>query len=142
LPYIMPDKSPDISGRIAQGKTGEKQAAEALEAAGMKIIAKNFRSKFGEIDIIAVDESAGNPASDILVFAEVKAWSAFGIENLQYSIDIKKQNKIIKTAKYFLSENRKYSNMSVRFDVVFVKSAKPPERCQITHLASAFMERV
>ena len=119
------------------GKAGEEQAAETLEAAGMKIISRNFRSKFGEIDIIAID--GGKQAA--LVFVEVKAWSAFGIEDLQYSIDITKQRKIIKTAKYFLSENRKYSNMPVRFDVVFVKTTgcQTPE---ITHLASAFTERV
>ena len=117
---------------------GENQASDALEAAGMKIIAKNFRSKFGEIDIIAIDENSGST----LVFVEVKTWSAFGIEDLQYSIDTRKQQKIIKTAKYFMSENRKYSNMSVRFDVVFVKNCLAPEKCQITHLASAFTERV
>jgi len=135
------------SSSVFLGKEGEKRAAAALEAKGMEIIAKNFRSKFGEIDIIAID-------GESLVFAEVKAWSAFGIENLQYSLDIKKQSKIIKTAKYFLLENRKYSNMSVRFDVIFVKDFKTskgcqtpercqtPEGCQITHLASAFTERV
>jgi putative endonuclease len=111
------------------GKTGEGQAAAALEAAGMEIINRNYRSKSGEIDIIAID-------GETVVFVEVKTWTAFGIENLQYSIDIKKQNKIIKTAKYFLSENRKYSNMAIRFDVIFVKNNS------VTHLASAFMERV
>ena len=137
----MPEKNPGNSDRIKQGKAGEKQAADALEAAGMIIIEKNFRTKFGEIDIIAIDKSA-------LVFVEVKAWSAFSIENIQYSIDIRKQNKILKTAKYFLSENRKYSNMSVRFDVVFIKNnpapygCQTPAGCQITHLASAFTERV
>jgi putative endonuclease len=123
------------------GKDGEKQAAAALEAAGMKIIDRNYRSKTGEIDIIALD-------GETIVFAEVKAWSAYGMEDLQYSLDAKKQNKIIKTANYFLSENRKYSNMAIRFDVIFVKNNKKSEgllessRFQITHLVSAFTERV
>ncbi|MDR0463721.1 MAG: YraN family protein [Treponema sp.] len=111
------------------GKIGEEQAACALVNAGMEIIAKNFRSKNGEIDIIAVD-------GETIVFVEVKAWASYEFENLRYSIDIKKQNKIIKTAKYFLLENRKYSNMSIRFDVVFVQNN------QVTHLASAFTESV
>jgi putative endonuclease len=111
------------------GKVGEEKAAAALEAAGMKIINKNYRSKTGEIDIIALD-------SETVVFVEVKAWSALGMENLQYSIDNKKQNKIIKTAKYFLLENRKYSNMAIRFDVIFVKNNS------LIHLASAFTESV
>jgi len=111
------------------GRQGEDQAAAALESAGMEIIARNFRSKYGEIDIIAL-------TGDVIIFVEVKAWSVFGIEDLQYGIDIKKQRKIIKTAKYFLLENRKYSRMAIRFDVVFIKNNS------VTHLASAFTERV
>jgi len=111
------------------GKKGEEQAAAALEAAGLEIITKNYRSKTGEIDIIAME-------GETIIFAEVKTWSSFGIEDLRYSIDIKKQEKIIKTAKFFLLENRKYSNMTIRFDVIFVKNNS------INHLASAFTERV
>jgi putative endonuclease len=122
------------------GRKGEEQAAASLEAAGMKIIAKNVRSKFGEIDIVAMD---GNT----IVFIEVKAWSVFGMENLQYSVDSRKQQKIIKTAKYFLFENRKYSNMTIRFDIVFVdnyrtSTGNQSAGCQICHLVSAFTESV
>ena len=122
------------------GRIGEERAASALQAAGMEIIARNFRSKFGEIDIIAIEpqpgpEDDGAPGGTI-VFVEVKAWSAYGLEDLQYSLDIRKQRKIIKTAKFFLSENRKYNRMAIRFDVLFVKENS------INHLASAFTERV
>jgi len=115
--------------KTALGKKGEDQAAAALEAAGMEIIAKNYRTKTGEIDIIAHDGAT-------IVFVEVKTWSFYGMEDLMYGIDIRKQQKIIKTAKYFLSENRKYSNMTIRFDVIFV------QKNSINHLASAFTERV
>ena len=111
------------------GKKGEEQAVKALQAAGMQIIAKNYRYREGEVDIIALD-------GETLVFVEVKAWASYGLEDLQYSINAKKQSKIIKTAKYFLFENRQYSKMAYRFDVVFVKNNS------ITHLASAFMESV
>ena len=111
------------------GKEGEEQAANALIAAGMTIIAKNVRSRHGEIDIIALDEKT-------IVFVEVKAWSCFGMEDLGYSLDVKKQHRIIETAKYFLSVHREYNRMSIRFDVVFVK------KDAVTHLASAFMENV
>ena len=118
--------SNETSGR---GRKGEEQAAQALEKAGMQIIARNFRSFWGEVDIIALDQ-------DTVVFVEVKAWSAYGIENLQYSINLRKQRKIIETAKYFLSVNRKYNGKAIRFDVMFVGKEA------ITHLAGAFMERV
>jgi len=119
----------------ALGKIGEERAVSVLEAAGMEIIAKNFKSKYGEIDIIALN-------GETVVFTEVKAWSAFGQEDLQYSLDNKKQQKIIKTAKYFMSINRKYSNMAIRFDVVFVRGNKASGRSCFTHLVSAFMEGV
>ena len=95
----------------------------------MRIIARNFRCPRGEVDIIAQD-------GQTLVFVEVKTWSLFGIDELQYSIDFKKQRRIIETAKYFLSVHREYNGDAVRFDVVFVGKEA------ITHLASAFMERV
>ena len=117
------------------GREGEQAAAAALEAAGMMIITRNFRSKDGEVDIIAQD-------GETIVFVEVKAWSAFGIENLQYGINIKKQQKIIKTSKIFLIKNRQYNNMAVRFDVVFVKKNQNDQTTSITHLASAFTESV
>jgi putative endonuclease len=113
------------------GRDGEDKAAAALEKAGMQIIARNFHSRRGEIDIIALD-------GETLVFVEVKAWSAYGIEDLQYSIDQKKQRRIIETANYFLLSNRKYSEMIIRFDVIFIG----PENERLTHLVSAFVERV
>jgi len=123
---------PNTSGL---GKKGEEMAAAALEAAGMEIIGRNYRSKDGEIDIIALD-------GETLVFVEVKTWSVFGIENLQYSLNNRKKHKIIKTANFFLSKNRKYSNMAIRFDVIFVKNSKISDEYRITHLASAFTESV
>ena len=115
--------------KTALGKQGEDRAVQALETAGMDIIARNFRCKQGEIDIIALD-------GETVVFTEVKAWSVFGIENLSYSLNRKKQARIIETAKYFLSINRQYYGRAVRFDAVFVGKET------VTHLASAFMEQI
>ena len=112
-----------------KGRSGEDAAAAYLEEKGIKILEKNFRGRKGEIDIIALD-------GDTLIFVEVKAWSSYGIEALEYAIDAKKQQKIIETSKYFLSLHRKYRYMTVSFDVVFISSEG------ITHLASAFMEHV
>jgi len=122
----------NYSGASGKGRRGEEQAAVFLKDGGMEIIAKNFRSGFGEIDVIAID-------GETIVFIEVKTWSFFDFDNLQYSIDSRKQRKIIKTAKYFLSENRKYSNMSIRFDVLFINNRS---QTPVTHLASAFTESV
>ena len=111
------------------GRLGEEKAALFLENKGFEIVRRNFRHRGGEVDIIAVNNGT-------LVFVEVKTWSVLGIEALEYGLDAKKQRRIIETAKYFLSVNRKYRYMAVRFDVIFIA----PQG--ITHLESAFTERV
>ncbi|MCL2601855.1 MAG: YraN family protein [Treponema sp.] len=112
-----------------KGQAGEEQAAAFLEEKGLQILERNFRFLRGEVDIIALDRQT-------LVFAEVKTYSAYEIDALEYAIDNKKQRKIIETSKYFLSINRKYMYMAIRFDVLFVS----PQG--IVHLASAFTEGV
>jgi putative endonuclease len=110
------------------GRAGEEKAAAVLEKSGMSIIARNVRSRTGEIDLVALD-------GDIMVFVEVKAWAAYGFGELRLGIDKKKQRRIIETAKFFLAAHREYNCMAVRFDVVFIG----PETA--THLISAFMEQ-
>ena len=112
-----------------KGRAGEAAAAFLLEEKGMQILERNFRSPRGEVDIIALEE-------ETVVFVEVKTWSTYGIDSLEYALDPKKQHKIIETAKYFLSIHRKYRYMAVRFDVIFISPGG------ITYLASAFTERV
>jgi putative endonuclease len=134
------------TGKTARGKAGEDRAAAFLEGKGMKIIARNVRvpgkilepdpspgqgrlSLGGEIDIIALE-------GDTILFVEVKNWSRYGIDALEQGIDKKKQRRIIETAKYFLSQNREYRYMAVRFDIIFIAPRG------LTHLASAFTEYI
>jgi putative endonuclease len=126
-----------------KGREGENVAARALEEAGMRLVCRNFRWKTGEIDLIAED-------GDCLVFVEVKNWPAHGLEDLAYSLSEKKKRRIIETAKYFLSINRKYSDSHVRFDVVFLNPGNPagrenskgfpPDNEVCIRFESAFME--
>jgi putative endonuclease len=112
-----------------KGKAGEDRAACLLEEAGFRIIERNYRTEAGEVDIIAEDHGT-------LVFVEVKSWSTYGMENLEYAVNKKKQKKIVQTAKIFLESHREYSSSQVRFDVVFIGPGI------VRHLASAFMESV
>jgi len=112
-----------------KGNAGEAAAVLLLQEKGMRILEKNYRSRQGEVDIIALDQ-------ETVVFAEVKTWSSYGIEALEQALNYKKQHKIIETSKYFLSLHREYRYMAVRFDVIFISPLG------ITHLASAFTERV
>jgi len=112
-----------------KGRAGEDAAASYLEEKGLKVLEKNFRSRKGEIDIIAME-------GETLVFVEVKSWSTYGLDALEHAIDAKKRHKIIETSKYFLSLHREYRYMAIRFDVIFISSGA------LTHLASAFTELV
>lgn len=101
------------------GVDGEALAATYLEDLGCRILERNFTSRFGEIDIIAV-----TPDGKYLCFVEVKTRKsdkniATGLE----SISAAKQRKIIKTAEYFLVKNRRLvekENLQPRFDCIEV----------------------
>jgi putative endonuclease len=111
------------------GQEGEARAAALLESRGIKIIARNFRSQWGEIDLIAAE-------GETLAFIEVKTWNYYGYGELEYGINSKKRRRIIETAKYFLSVHREYNGMALRFDVIFIAPDK------ISHLPGAFMEQI
>ncbi len=109
------------------GRQGEDQAVQFLIEKGFQIIERNYHSRFGEVDVVGVDK-------DVLVFIEVKTWPSFGLEQLEQGINTRKQKRIIETAKYFLSMNRKYMSMAMRFDVIFIGTEG------IHHFLSAFTE--
>lgn len=96
-----------------KGKDGEKRAADFYAQKGFEIIDRNFRTRFGEIDIIALKD-------DTLVFAEVKALPGGNAELLAQELGKRKQRKIVETAKYFLKNHRQYSNKLIRFDAVVI----------------------
>jgi putative endonuclease len=119
-----------------KGRAGEQYAAKALEAAGMRILASNFRGRRGEVDLVARD-------GETIVFVEVKTWAAGSLADLEYGISREKQRRIIETAKYFLAVHREYNEMAIRFDVILIEnSPSPNSEPVIHHLASAFMECV
>ena len=80
------------------GNLGEKFAQRLIKAKGYKILTTNFRSKFGEIDIIA-------QKNDFLVFIEVKTRWSNKYGKPEEAVTSKKLWKIKKTAEYFLLRN-------------------------------------
>jgi putative endonuclease len=114
----------DILGRL-----GENLAAEYLQNAGYKILARNYRQKCGEIDIIAQDR-------DTLVFIEVKTRKTLSFGPPFAAVTEKKQKQIGRVAQDYLCRNDLY-NRPARFDVVsiLIKDGKEPD---IELLANAF----
>ena len=114
--------------RINLGKTGEALAANYLRKKGFKIIARNYRDKFGEIDIIARDRGTW-------VFIEVKTRHSIRFGVPQEAVTLAKQQQIIRVASNYLVRHQLLDE-PVRFDVIAI--VMKPGNGEITHLVSAF----
>lgn len=130
----MPEKTEllgeDVVTRKQKGDDGENRAAEYLERHGFQIVARNWRVRSGEIDIIAQKEN-------VLVFVEVKALPGGNADTLLKELDMRKQKRIVKTSKCFLLNNRKYSKNYIRYDVIVVDMPNFPS---VYHIENAFSE--
>ncbi len=96
---------------ISKGQFAEELAVKRLKKVGYKIVERNFHSYFGEIDIVARDK-------EYLVFVEVKFRKSDAFGGAVAAVTASKQNKIKKTAAYYLQKNA--INSAVRFDVVLM----------------------
>jgi putative endonuclease len=92
------------------GQRAEAEAAKLLRHNRLRIIERNFRCRFGEIDIIALSKSH-------LIFVEVRHRSNTKHGSGAESVDFRKQQRIMQTAQFFLSSGR-YRNLPCRFDVI------------------------
>ena len=92
------------------GILAEGIALQNLQSLGLVLITKNFTSRFGEIDLIMQHNND-------LVFIEVKARKC-GIDSAIESIDYNKQQKLIKTANYYLMLNG--LDINCRFDAYLI----------------------
>ena len=112
------------------GNNGENKAADYLETQGYSIIERNWRTKTGEIDIIAHKD-------ETVVFVEVKSLPNGTMELLQTELNRGKLQRIVKTSKRFLLNHRQYSNSYVRYDVIVIDMPGYP---QVYHIENAFTE--
>ncbi|MGO9309978.1 MAG: YraN family protein [Spirochaetia bacterium] len=112
-----------------KGAQGEDAAASYLESRGWKVLARNFRTRQGEIDIIARQ-------GDVVAFVEVKSWQSVPREDLARSIGPRKRSRIARTARLFLGGRPDLGGAHLRFDIVFLSG----EGRGIEHIAGAFNE--
>ncbi|MFN3966325.1 MAG: YraN family protein [Endomicrobiia bacterium] len=92
------------------GKKGENKAIDFLKKKGYQILETNYRTRFGEIDIIAEENND-------IVFIEVKTRTNYSFGAPQLAVDLRKQKKIIKTALNYI-KTKNILNKNFRFDVV------------------------
>lgn len=112
----------------ALGKNAEYIACNFLQIQGYEILKQNYRSPFGEIDIIVRKEE-----TETLVACEVKFRTNKNI--LPYVISIKQQQRIMSSLLYFCQNNINYSRYNLRCDALLVDRNN-----NIKHIENAWEE--
>ena len=121
----MPEK------RKRLGELAETLTAEHLRRKGYRILTRNYRCRYGEVDIIALDNRT-------LVFIEVRAKSAAGFGTPQESVGYRKQARLREVARHYLATEQTKGTLC-RFDVVAIQF--DPESRKVTefeHIKNAF----
>jgi len=101
---------------VKAGDHAEQIAAAYLQDQGLALIESRYRCRWGEIDLILRDR-------DTLVFAEVRLRRSKTFGGAAYSVDRRKQERIIATARHYLTSARE---SACRFDVVLLERIDPP----------------
>ncbi len=113
------------------GAWGEAKAAEYLRKKHYQLVAANYRSRFGEIDLIVKDKK-------FLVFVEVKLRKSGSFAQAMEYVDRRKQDRLRITASIYLSENP--TKLQPRFDVIELYAPAGPDTPdpEFRHLEDAF----
>jgi putative endonuclease len=123
--------------RRRHGQLGEQIAEEHLTHRGYSIVARNFRTRYGELDLIAVDDRA-------LVFCEVKtriAGTRRGPDGPLDAIGSRKRNRLRRMATQWLAEtssNARPRPPAIRFDAIGVMLTPAGRLLALEHLEDAF----
>jgi putative endonuclease len=121
--------------RQRTGRAAEDLVAARLAASGWELVERNARTRYGELDIVALDGNA-------LVFVEVKAGragSVFGPERPILSIEWRKQLRVRRLATAWMSERRGVRPYAdIRFDAVGVTFDRFGQAIDVEHIKGAF----
>ena len=112
------------------GDNGENRAVQYLLQNDFSIIDRNWRTRNGEIDIIAYKDST-------VVFVEVKTLPNATVDMLKAVLNHQKLQRILKTSKRFLLNHREYNNSYIRYDVIVLDMPGFPK---VYHIQNAFSE--
>ncbi|MFC1770280.1 YraN family protein [Candidatus Margulisiibacteriota bacterium] len=121
------EKNKERQTNIQQkGRMGEEAAAKYLIKKGFQILARNFHSRYGEIDLIVQEKP------DEIVFVEVKTYKRNSFIHPLESITQKKIDRMEKTAESYLIA-KGFDKVSLRFDLIVVRNS-----LVITHMKNFF----
>jgi len=121
-----------MSGRISLGKKGEEIAVNFLQKQGYKILERNFKKRYGEIDIVALD---GNS----LVFIEVKTRFSEEYGSPEESVTSWKLRQIAKTGEFYKLLHPEFPDL-LRIDVVAVELTSQGEVKEIRLIKNAYTQ--
>ena len=113
--------------RWVKGREGERRAEHYRSERGYTVLERGFRSRRGEIDLIAEKE-------DRIVFVEVKNWAYLDKGDLEYAIDRRKQQRIVATSRQYLHVHPQLRSKHFRYDVILVSPNTP----EVVHYENAF----
>jgi putative endonuclease len=119
--------------RINLGAIGEQLAAEHLARLGMQILDRNFRTRFGELDLVACD-------GDAIVFCEVKTRRSItdGRDPLE-SVHARKRMQVRRMAGQWLARRRdRPSARELRFDAIGITLDADGRLLRLDHVEAAF----
>lgn len=115
---------------VRAGRRWEAAAAELLERQGLVILARGFRCRLGEIDLLCSEGEA-------LIVVEVRARSSAAYTPAAFTIGHHKRARIIQATRFFLLRNPQWHAAPIRFDVVTFDSIDTP-RPRAEWIKSAF----
>ena len=110
-------KGPGRSPTGEAGAQAETLAARYLEARGMKLVERNWRSRFGEIDLVFRE-------GPVIVFVEVRLRTNARYGSAGESIDYRKCTRLLAAARQYLAGQPR---AACRFDAILLRRLDPPE---------------
>jgi len=119
------------------GTFGEDIAAAHLEQHGYRVVVRNFRTRFGEVDLIAANER-------FLLFVEVKTRAVNARVNAAEAVDARKQARLRMAAEIYLQTGLEHSEATElhrrwpRFDVICIETAQNGQVASIRWIENAF----
>lgn len=120
----------ELTYRKVLGDAGEQAAVGFLEKSGYRVVARNFRCAYGEVDVVAERDG-------LLCFVEVRTRSTAAWGDPSHTVSWAKQRKVAKAALHYLFEHGTLArDRMVRFDVISVVGRGPD--ASVEHIPDAF----